>query len=546
MRTMYSIAAVLVAAMITLSGLVLAPTANAATPPGPVGSTRVWASAPTGVRLEAVNAFSYEVTGTPHCGAYDTCQVYVGEAGADWTFHWAGGTATYAWPEKWKAGQTRTPQFWTYSCLGFLCKASSKVSGSPVTRPWPTNTITAKVDWKQDPGRRVHLSGTATAGADIRYRGQQIATASVGDPGTWQADVYGLAPGENTLVVEQWVNGQYRDQTTVTVTFPEDTKPGQIIGDSGSARLPRGTTTDVSVSYTAKSAFTTPTGTLSLEAPEGTTFAPGQDQQRGEYRDSSGWHAFGGDSIIGGERSADGSRYDYRLADRNWAVAKDQQFRFTVRVVTPVDVATTSSELTGRLTGSFTGATFDTTARTTTTVVGAPFTAAVHFEDDVTEPVTISGDGVAGATVTIRGAWVAVPPARVSKEGGWTITLPAPDEGGKKTVTAVQTIDQQDAGSEQVEVDYGQAVSITSPVDDFPISPIWDTVRVSGRAEPNARVSLGEGADTAAHGTVTAGADGRWAIRTGPLAMRDHDLVATALSKGANTTTATVRITAGH
>ncbi len=67
-------------------------------------------------------------------------------------------------------------------------------------------------------------------------------------------------------------------------------------------------------------------------------------------------------------------------------------------------------------------------------------------------------------------------------------------------------------------------------------------MRVIGKAEPHAQVRLGEGGDDDAYGSVEANADGDWAITTPPLALREHDLVATALSKGANTTRDTVRI----
>ncbi|MDT0211544.1 hypothetical protein [Curtobacterium sp. BRD11] len=385
------------------------------------------------------------------------------------------------------------------------------------------------------------------------------------------------------------------------------------------------------MSFTAKSAFHTPTGKLVVTAPEGTTFAPGQDRQRGEYLDGGTWHRFGGDSLVDGSRAPDGRTYTFQLGNRDWDVTKDQRFRFTLDVQTPADVATTTSSMTGKLSGTFPGASFDTTATTTTTVVdqalsariesqdavartatlagtaprradsldvtwerdggtvtrtvtptdgawrfvvdglrdgdttvrvvakvggqalgdpvpvtvhldAAPFSATARFAADVTKPVVIEGSGTAGGTVRIEGAWATVPPVPVGVDGHWSVTVPAPDQPGKQSVTAVQTVDGQPAGSERVEVDYGRAVRITSPGDGFQITPVWNQVRVSGTAEPYARVSLGEGGDTAAYGSVTANAAGKWAITTPPLALREHDLVATALSKGANTTRDTVRI----
>jgi hypothetical protein len=50
------------------------------------------------------------------------------------------------------------------------------------------------------------------------------------------------------------------------------------------------------------------------------------------------------------------------------------------------------------------------------------------------------------------------------------------------------------------------------------------------------------GGPVAAFGRVVVGADGTWTVTTPALADGAHDVVATATSKGANTTTSTVRI----
>ncbi|MFJ5144060.1 hypothetical protein [Curtobacterium sp. P97] len=618
------------------AALALVPTAmaTAATdeqPGSPVGSTRTIAKAPTGVGLTPLGPDRYQVTGQPHCGVIEyTCQIHVGNVGptSSSDYHWDGGTSTAEF-DGWGYGETRTPTYWTYACSVFGCKNSATVTAGSATRPFPQLGITARVQSKNDTNRSAVITGTATGRAVIKRGGAQVATATSDRTGTWSATVTGLSTGQNRITFQQWVDGRYRDETSVVVDFPPT--PGQIVGDTGTADLQRGATTPVSVSYTAKSAFHTPTGKLVVTAPEGTTFAPGQDRQRGEYLEGGTWHRFGGDSLVDGSRAADGRTYTFQLGNRDWDVAKDQRFRFTLDVQTPADVATTTSGMTGKLTGSFPGASFDTTATTATTVVdqaltarvesqdevtrtatltgtaprradsldvtwerdggtvtrtvtpsdgawrfvvdglrvgdtavevvakvgeqaigdpvsvtvhldAAPFDATARFEDDVTKPVVIEGSGTAGGTVTLEGVWTTVQPVEVGGDGHWSVTVPAPDQPGKQAVTAVQTIGGQPAGSEQVEVDYGRAVRITSPGDGFAITPGYNRVRVSGNAEPHAQVRLGEGDDDAAYGSVTADADGHWAITTPALALRDHDLVATALSKGANTTRDTVRI----
>ncbi len=619
------------AAALALGSTATATAATGEQPAASTGSTRTIAKAPTGVSLKPLDPDTYQVTGQPHCGVIEyTCQIHVGNVGptSSSNYHWDGGTSTAEF-DGWGYGETRTPVYWTYACSVFGCTNSAKVTAGSATRPFPQLGITARVQSKNDANRSVVITGTATGRAVIKRGGVQVATATSDRTGTWSTTVTGLSTGSNTITFQQWVDDRYRDETSVVVDFPPT--PGQIVGDPGTAELQRGVTTPVSVSYTAKSAFHTPTGKLVVTAPEGTTFAPGQDRQRGEYLQAGTWRAFGGDSLVDGSRSADGRTYTFQLGNRDWDVAKDQRFRFTLDVQVPLDVATTTSAMTGKLAGSFPGASFDTTATTTTTVVdqaltarvesqdevtrtatltgtaprradsldvtwegdsgtvtrtvtpsdgawrsvvdglrvgdttvqvvakvgeqaigdpvsvtvhldAAPFDATARFEDDVTKPVVIEGSGTAGGTVTLDGVWTAVPPVEVGADGHWSVTVPAPDQPGKQTVTAIETIGGQPAGSEQVEVDYGRAVRITSPGDGFAITPGYNRVRVSGKAEPHAQVRLGEGDDDAAYGSVTADADGDWAITTPALALRDHDLVATALSKGANTTRDTVRI----
>ncbi|MFL0389360.1 hypothetical protein [Curtobacterium sp. 179-B 9B NHS] len=621
---------------VLVGALTLAPTTSAtaaADPTGaPVGSTRTVAKAPTGVGLTPLGPDRYQVTGQPHCGTIEyTCQIHVGNVGPTSAsdYHWDGGVSTAEFAVGWQFGQTRTPVYWTYACSVFGCKNSATVTAGSATRPFPQLGITARVQSKNDTNRSAVITGTATGRAVIKRGGAQVATATSDRTGTWSTTVTGLSTGQNRITFQQWVDNRYRDETSVVVDFPPT--PGQIVGDTGTADLQRGATTPVSVSFTAKSAFHTPTGKLVVTAPEGTTFDAGQDRQRGEYLDGGTWHRFGGDSLVDGSRAPDGRTYTFQLGNRDWDVTKDQRFRFTLDVQTPADVATTTSSMTGKLSGTFPGASFDTTATTTTTVVdqalsarvesqdavartatltgtaprradsldvtwerdggtvtrtvtptdgawrfvvdglrdgdttvrvvakvggqalgdpvsvtvhldAAPFSATARFAGDVTKPVVIEGAGTAGGTVRIEGAWTTVPPVPVGVDGHWSVTVPAPDQPGKQSVTAVQTVDGQPAGSERVEVDYGRAVRITSPGDGFQITPIWNSVRVIGKAEPHAQVRLGEGGDDDAYGSVTADADGHWAITTPALALRDHDLVATALSKGANTTRDTVRI----
>ncbi|PZE91679.1 Ig-like domain-containing protein [Curtobacterium sp. MCBD17_008] len=532
--------AMAVTAVIVSALMGAGPAAAAAAPEAPPGSTRTIANKPTGVGLIPVDDRTYQVTGQPHCGLFDsTCQIHVGNVGGD--YHWDGGTSTATFAG-WRYGETRTPQFWTYACA-LWCANSAKVNGTPVTRPYPKRPITAEVASQSDAGRSAYITGTASGKASIRLNGRQVATASDAGTGTWATTVTGLSVGQNTLVFQQYVDGQYRDQTSVTVTITEPSKPGRIIGNDDTAELQRGGSTTVYARYTAQSAFTTPTGTLVLTAPEGTTFATGQDHQRGQYLDGSTWREFGGDSLVSGVRSADGHTYSFTLGNRNWDVAAGQQFRFAMQVETPVGITSTTGALTGALTGSVAAGSFDTTATVTTTVMGEAFTAAATFPGDITKPVVVSGRGQPGAQVEVRDGDRVLASTTVGLDGSWSVTVAAPDRGGVLAVRAVQRVQGEDTDAVGVDLDYGTAVRISSPGDGYHTNPVFSRVRIVGVAEPGSVVRVGErGGAPDGLGRVDVGAEGRWAVTTPALGVGEHVVVATATSKGANTTNSSVRV----
>ncbi|MBT2502641.1 hypothetical protein [Curtobacterium sp. ISL-83] len=589
--------------------------------------------------LTPIDSRTYRVTGTPRCGILETtCQVHVGNIGGD--YHWNGGTSTATFAS-WPTGTTRTPQFWTYACIGTLCTNSARVNGSPVTRPHLIRALTASLAAQDDKARTARITGTASAGAVIKRNGQQVAVPSDSGSGagSWGTTVTGLSVGQNTLTFQQVVGGTVQDQASVSVNIgapPVPDDPESITGDDLWATVARGGTTTVSVTYTAKRAFTTPTGTIEFTAPEGARFVTGQDSVRGEYRDGSSWHSFGGDSLVNGVRSANGAKYTFGLGNRNWDVAKDQKFRFGLKVRTPADIATLESAMTGKLVGRVDGGTFDTTATTATIipdqqltaaatdvdadkltakvggsapfaatsvdvtwtrngvsttrtvrpsagtwgvdldalgaggntvhveaftgerslgtvdvvvrieVVAPVFDAVAQFDTDVTKQVRVGGRGTTGATVVIREGATELARTTVLPSGEWSVTIAAPNRGGVRTVDAIQMVSGQTDETVRVPIDYGVAVRVTSPGDGFVVSPVFPDVRIAGVAAAGAVVRLSEqGVPGSDLGTATADANGRWSVTTPPLAPRDQVVVATATSRGANTTTSTIALVTG-
>ncbi|QCR42515.1 hypothetical protein C1N91_02105 [Curtobacterium sp. SGAir0471] len=587
---------------------------------------------PTGVRVEAKQS-GLVVTANPVCtGLVWGCKSIIHSSGRVFDLVDTTNGYTVPWPSDWREGESRDAGA-VYSAakdwVSWWWNSRQPAALGSVTRPYSARSLTATVVSKDDAARTARVTGTATPKASIRIGGSEVTTAD--QSGNWSYTVTGLSVGANSRTFQQYIDGSYKDQKALSVTIVDPVQPDQITGDRGSATLERGKATTVYSTYTPKRAFTTPSGRVEFTAPTGTTFAPGQDSQRGEYRSGSSWRSFGGDSLVNGSRSSDGRTYTFDLGQRNWDVAQDQEFRFGLRVETPVDVTTTTSSMTGHLSGSFTGGTFDTTATTDTTVADQPLTArvaevdtarrtatvegtapgvttgititwernsqettqrvepsdgtwtvdvdglragtntvqveafagqqslartsvdvqvdaptfdaSVTFADDVTERATVSGHGVAGARVVLRDGSTEVGSTTVGQDGTWTVRPAAPDRGGVWSLTATQTASGQPPQSIGVEVDYGAAVRITSPGDGFVVSPVFPSVRISGVAVPGAVVRLAErGVPGSDLGSVTAGADGQWAVSTPPLPVRDQVIEAIATGRGANTTTATVSL----
>lgn len=634
------LAAALVAGLVALAALAgPVPAASAAaaaeseavTEAPPTQERLTTSSPPTGVRVET-GVDGYRVYGTPHCGGiYYGCKLFITDPVKVEGPQDSG--VLVRWPSWWPEGETKTNGRVYTTAKTWLGKwqyqESSQTPLGSITRPYTARSLTATVVSKDDTARTARVTGTATPKASIRIGGSEVTTAD--QSGNWSYTVTGLSVGANSRTFQQYVDGSYKDQKTVSVTIVDPVQPDQITGNRGSATLERGKTSTVYSTYTAKRAFTTPTGWLEVAAPAGTRFASGQDSQRGQYRSGSSWYSFGGDTLVNGSRSSDGRTYTFDLGQRNWDVGKDQQFRFGLRVETPVDVSPTTGSMTGHLSGSFTGGTFDTTATTDTTVADQPLTArvaevdsarrtatvegtapdvatgvtitwerngqattqrvepgdgkwtvdvdglragsntvqveafagqqslarttvdvqvdaptfdaSVTFADDVTERATVSGRGVPGARVVLRDGSTEVGSTTVGQDGTWTLRPAAPGRGGVWSLTATQTASGQPPQSIGVDVDYGAAVRITSPGAGFVVSPVFPSVRISGVAAPGAVVRLAErGVPGSDLGSVTAGADGRWAVSTPALPVRDQVIEATATGRGANTTTATVSL----
>jgi hypothetical protein len=172
------------------------------------------------------------------------------------------------------------------------------------------------------------------------------------------------------------------------------------------------------------------------------------------------------------------------------------------------------------------------------------------FGADRDTAATASGLAHPGAEVRLFAADGSPIGATVTADattGAWSTPIPAPDAGGPLAITAAQFIDGiRDTAHEVTRsLDYGQAVTVTTPSDGAPHA--GGALDMTGSGEPGSAVEVRDRStgDTVV-GSGTVFATGRWTITTAPLDRAEHVLHVVQRSKGANTTEAEVTINPGE
>lgn len=152
--------------------------------------------------------------------------------------------------------------------------------------------------------------------------------------------------------------------------------------------LARGGTTRVPFEVAVSTAaLTRPTGTITLTAPTGSTFAAGQDTIRGAwYRDDL---PDGRGMRLTGTRSADGTRYEYSWAPiddaaPNWSSPRHEVLRWSLDVVTARDADPGASALGYAVTGTSETGAFDARGGTPTIPEGVASLVAGQVDETVT------------------------------------------------------------------------------------------------------------------------------------------------------------------
>lgn len=179
-----------------------------------------------------------------------------------------------------------------------------------------------------------------------------------------------------------------------------------------------------------------------------------------------------------------------------------------------------------------------------TITIGA-VTAAGAFDADPARRATISGTAHPGATVEVRDAedGVIATTAASLTTGRYSVEVTAPDAGGVYATSVNQIIAGERNGSVRIDLDYGAAVSITTPAQDAIHE--GGPVSMSGRGDPGARITVRQQGTSDIIGSTTVLVSGSWNLKTTALDDREAVLEVTQQSRGDNTTRALVTINPG-
>ncbi|MCS6568789.1 Ig-like domain-containing protein [Curtobacterium flaccumfaciens pv. flaccumfaciens] len=314
-----------------------------------------------------------------------------------------------------------------------------------VTRPGQaTSPMTAQVTKVNNIAKTAEVSGRATPNGTVTI-GSKV--ANVNSSGNWSMIVEGLSVGANSLVATQRFNNARVDEKTVTATIVEG---GTLVGvDQGPIELERGESTPVPFVVENREARTNTDGTVTLEAPEGTTFDE-QTTVQGQWRQvgGTGWENSTSIPLTNGSPSSDGKTITF---DVDWAAnhGANEQYRFMVGVTAADDAPAGSDAMDFSMPGTSSKGDFLAEGTTTTTIETnvVDLVANIASIDHAGKTAVISGTATPGATITIGDKSVEAD----AETGAWSITVDDLDRG-TNPLHIVQEIDGEEHDSKDLDV----------------------------------------------------------------------------------------------
>jgi len=173
-----------------------------------------------------------------------------------------------------------------------------------------------------------------------------------------------------------------------------------------------------------------------------------------------------------------------------------------------------------------------------------PLTASGSFASDVTKQAIVSGTGEPGAAITVKdlGGKV-VASGVVASNGSYSVSIPAINFGGDLySVAVTQTVQGVVSAPAPVDFHYGVGIVVSTPSNSATVAA--GAVAMTGTGTPGGLVTVFDNGGSTPVGSATVTAAGTWSLTTSALHAGAHTLQVVQLSRGNNTTTSTVSVTA--
>ncbi|MFK4482200.1 hypothetical protein [Curtobacterium sp. AB7] len=360
------------------------------------------------------------------------------------------------------------------------------------------------------------LVGKATPGATIVVGDQSTEVTESGD---WELVVTDLTEGVNNLKVEQKIGDEVVNSKDLEVTI----NTAAVIGKDGTAvTLERGTSTKVEAQFTTQGSVSRPDAKVTFTAPEGTTFAEGQDTIQGSYRKPGEDWVNRSTTLTDGDLSMDGTTYTFTFkpSTSTWTLPDASLLRWNIEVETPAGAAEGTSSMNTKLVGTAVEGSFNATSTTQTTVddsrPAAP-SATGFFDTDVSAWAGVRGQGAANATIVVKNAaGEEITRTTTNSTGSYEVRIDPNKVGfGEQRLVVTQTVDDATSDGMDVTLDYGQNnPQFTSPTEGGSLPNRDFTLEGTGNAGGKIQVN---GVDLRNDDEASIGSadvtDGRWTVR---------------------------------
>ncbi|WP_420369715.1 Ig-like domain-containing protein [Curtobacterium sp. L1-20] len=407
--------------------------------------------------------------------------------------------------------------------MGFTFSGDSSKGDFRATGKTTTNLDVAKRDLSADVESVDHaagtavIGGTATPGATITIGDK---STEVAEDGSWSLEVDDLTNGQNPLMVEQKIGDEVIDTKDLVVTINDAAVIGQ---DVPTVTLERGETTEVETQFKTQGDVSHPDAKVTFTAPEGTTFADGQDTIQGGYKKpgDADW-TNRSVALTDGDLSMDGKTYTYTFkpTTSSWTLPDASLLRWGIDVETPANAAEGASSMSTTLIGTAVEGSFNATSATATTVAdsgpAAP-SATGFFDDDVAAWAGIRGQGAANATIVVKNtAGEQIASTTANGTGAYEVRIDPSKVGfGEQKLVVTQTVNEATSDGMDVTLDYGQNdPKFTSPTEGGSLPNRDFTLTGTGNA--GGKISMNgvdlRNDDAAAIGSADV-TDGRWTVR---------------------------------